>query len=275
MTVKLGKVGARTLAGALVATGPALVACESGPTYDEWAATDGAAGRINLDDIQEAFKSSKSGTEFEQRVNEIYEGDNLVLIRVKQESDSTVVEGWEELNRNGVIDDAEDDLLFTIVEKDDKSYDMRGYGSNGYYHSGFGTGNFLFTYMLISAMTPRGGYYYYTPPTTSNYNRALSRRQSYRNGSGYRSQVSKNSSYFSRQKSFAGSRYSDAGRNLSKSRSSYQSAQKSSSAFKSSTTGVRSSWGSKSSGSSFGGAKSSGFRGGGGGQTIIGNIRSL
>ena len=55
----------------MVAAGPVMAACSSGPTYDQWAATDGAAGRINLDDVQEAFKDSKSPTDFERRANEI------------------------------------------------------------------------------------------------------------------------------------------------------------------------------------------------------------
>ena len=86
MTTKLGKVGMRTFAGALLA-GPVIAACSSGPTYDQWAATDGAAGRINLDEVQAAFKKAKSTTDFERRVNEIYEGDGMVLIRARQDAE--------------------------------------------------------------------------------------------------------------------------------------------------------------------------------------------
>ena len=68
------------VAGTMVLAGPALAACAMGPTYEQWAETDGAAGRINLEEVQEAFKKSESPSEFERRVNEIYEGDSLVLI---------------------------------------------------------------------------------------------------------------------------------------------------------------------------------------------------
>ena len=61
------KLGTALSLGGIVAAGPLLAAC-GGPSYDAWAATDGAAGRINLDDVQEAFKNSKSPTEFEERV---------------------------------------------------------------------------------------------------------------------------------------------------------------------------------------------------------------
>ena len=74
--------------GGVVAASPLIAACGSGASYDNWAATDGAAGRINLDDVQEAFKDSKSATEFEEKVNKIYEGDGLVLIRAKQDGEN-------------------------------------------------------------------------------------------------------------------------------------------------------------------------------------------
>ena len=95
MAKKLGKLG--IFGAGLFATGPLLVACGGGPNYDEWAATDGAAGRINLDDVQEAFKKSDSVTEFEQRVNEIYEGDGLIYIRASQDGEALTLEGWEDL----------------------------------------------------------------------------------------------------------------------------------------------------------------------------------
>ena len=270
MAATMGKAGAWALAGTLVAGGPMMAACSTGPTYEQWAATDGAAGRINLDDVQEAFKSAKSASDFEQRVNQIYEGDGLVLIRAKQEPEGLSLEGWEDLDGNYEISDTQDDLLFTILERNDQ-HEMRGYGANSYYHSGFGAGNFLFTYLLISSLTPRG-YYYTTPPTHAR-TTMTSQRDSYRSSSRYRSQVSRNSNYFSTQKRFAGSRYDNAGRNISTSRQSYLGKQQSSGAFKKSSTGVRSSWGKSTSAarsSSFGSSRGGFFRGGGGAQRLIG-----
>ena len=264
---KFKRTSMAALGTAALLAGPVGAACSSGPTYEAWAATDGAAGRINLDEVQKAFKDSGSATEFEKRVNEIYEGDEIVLIRSKQDGDSLTLEGWEDLNKSKEIDD-QDDLLFTIVENNDK-HEMRGHGSNGYYRSNFGAGNFLFTYMLISAMSPRG-YYYSTP--INRYDTMNRNRSNYRSSSTYRSQVTKNSNYFSRQKSFARSGYTNAAKNTSASRNSYLSSQKSSGAFKSSSTGVRSSWGSRSS-SGRTSASSGGFRGGGGGASVIGFVR--
>ena len=274
MATNVHKLGIRVLAGTAVAAGPVAAACSFEPTYDEWAATDGAAGRINLDEVQQAFKGSKSATDFEQRVNQIYEGDGLVLIRAKQDGQTLVLEGWEDLNGSFEIDDTADDLLFTVVNKDD-SNELRGHGSNGYYNSGFGGGGFLMGYMFASAFSPRYapiGYHYGTSPSHARTN-VTRQRNSYRSSPRYRSQVSRNSKYFSGQKKSAGAKYNSAGRNQSTARQGYKSTQRTTGKFKTSGTGVRSSWGSSRGGSrgARGGGRS-GFRGFGGGQRIIGPI---
>ncbi len=253
------------LAGVSLLAAPVAAACDSGPSYEDWAATDGAAGRINLDEVQEAFKKSNSATDFEKRVNEIYEGDGIVLIRVEQDGSRTTLEGWEDLDKSKEIEDSNDDRLFSIV-KDNDQHEMRGYGANSYYYRPFGAGDFLFTYMILSSFGPR--YAYYTP--TTRYDTISRDRANYRNTSSYRNQVSKNTSYFNNQKTFAGSSYDQASKNISSSRQSYLNSQRSTGSFKSSATGVRSSWGSSSRSSSLG-RSSTGFTGGGGALRLIGD----
>ncbi len=245
----------------MVVAGPVAAACSQGPTFDEWAATDGAAGRINLDEVQEAFKKSESASDFERKVNEIYEGDGVILIRASSQGDSDLLlEGFEDLDKSGTIDDANDDVLFSIVRRGENN-ELQGRGANGYYRSSFGGGNLLFTYLLFSSMGGRG--FYNTSPARAGTIR--SNRTSYRNSSGYRSQVSKNTSYFNKSKGAAG--YTSASRNLSQSRSKYLSTNRTSGAFKTSGTGVRSRWGASSASSR---RSSGGFRGGGGTQAVIG-----
>lgn len=255
MARKLRRLSTAIFTGSLVAGAPLIAACSSGPSYDEWAATDGAAGRINLDDVQEAFKNSQSASEFEERVNQIYEGDGVILIRALQDGDRLTLEGWEDLNGSNDIEDNQDDRLFSIV-KVNEEYDMRGYGANGYYNSHFGAGDFLFTYLLISSFN-RGPYFYHTPvssaPTLRN------QRNNYRQSTAYQNQRARNSTYATRQQGFAGSRYQQAGRNTSAARQSYQQTQRSSGAFRSSSAVSRSSGISGISRSSSGA-----FRGGGG-----------
>ena len=257
MAPRMKKLSTALFAGGMVAGSPLIAAC-GGQSYDSWAATDGTAGRINLDDVQEAFKESKSASEFEERVNEIYEGDGIILIRADQSGDRLTLEGWEDLNGNNQIEDARDDRLFSIVKVDDR-HEMRGHNANGYYHSSFGAGSFLFGYMLASAFMP-GPYFYSTP-----INRGPAIRQSratYRQSNRYGTQVARNSRYTTRQQGFAGSRYQDSSRNLSSNRQSYQQTQRSSGAFRSSSAISRGS-----SGSGFGSAsraRSGSFSGGGG-----------
>ena len=270
-TKKAGKTTIAALAGASLLAAPVAAACDAGPTYEQWASTDGAAGRINLDEVQDAFKNSDSATEFEERVNQIYEGDGIILIRIEQDGERMTLEGWEDLNSSQSIEDASDDLLFSIVRDDQNEHEMRGYGANGYYHSGFGAGNFLFTYMLLSAFNPMGGgYYYYTP--TSRYDSLSRNRAQYRGTGSYQTQVSRNTGYFDRQKTFAGSRYDQASRNVSQSRQTYLNSQRTTGSFRNSSTGVRSSWGGGARGSSFG-RSGSGFTGGGGGGTRLTGVR--
>ena len=250
------RLGTALSLGGIVAAAPLIAACGE-PSYEDWAATDGAAGRINLDDVQEAFKNSDSATEFERRVNEIYEGDGLVLIRAKQDGEQLTLEGWEDLNNDNTIDEANDDQLFAIVRGTNGDHEMRGYHANSYYYSHFGAGDFLLTYLLISAITPRfGGYYYTTPPSQGTQMR--NQRTTYRNSSAYGGQVQRNASYNTKQASFAGSRYQSTRGNVSSNRSSYQSTQRTSGSFRTSNTISRTS-SVRSSSRSFGG----GFGGGG------------
>lgn len=269
---KASKTTVAALAGASLLAAPVAAACSAGPTYEQWASTDGAAGRINLDEVQQAFQQSQSATDFEERVNEIYEGDGIILIRVDQDGETMTLEGWEDLNGSQRIEDDSDDRLFSIVRNERNEHEMRGYGANGYYRSGFGAGNFLFTYMLLSAFNPLGGRYYYSTPT-ARYDTLSRSRAQYRNTGSYRTQVSRNTSYFDRQKSFAGSQYDQASKNVSRSRQTYLNSRRTTGSFRNSSTGVRSGWGSSTRGSSLG-RPGSGFIGGGGAGRLIGFRRA-
>ena len=196
----------------------------------------------------------------------------MVLVRARQDPDALVLEGWEDLNKNYEIDDGEDDKLFDIVKRNEQ-HEMRGYGANSYYNHGFGAGSFLFTYLIISSLGPRG-YYYNTAPVYARNN--LNRhRDNYRGSSRYRSQVSRNSSYFTSQKTgFASSRYNSSGRSLSTARTSYRSDSAVHGLVQEQLHGRAELLGARGAAEARsgrrGGGRSSGFRGFGGGQRIIG-----
>ncbi|MGH2584066.1 MAG: hypothetical protein ACRDJE_04060 [Dehalococcoidia bacterium] len=253
--------------GALVLTagGALAVACGIGGSSAEedpaqvWTESDGASGRINMDDVQQAYRDAYGSdgfdtAKFEQRVNEIYEGDNVVMIDAQQNGDKLDIVGWEDLNGNKVPDEAEDDKLFTISQelRDGGNFETQGHGANGYYHSVNPFGGFL-TGLLIGNLLSGGfGGRYTTPP--ARYDDIATSRASYRSGSGYSSQQARNSSYGSG----LGSRFGDAAgsQSVSPARSSYQSRQINSGGFRSSGSGSRSIGGAK--GSTSGGGSISG-----------------
>ena len=95
--VKRRKMGMSLILGsAMMVAGPVMTGCSTGVSADEWAATEGAIGRINMEAVQEAFERSKSVEEFEKRLNEIYEGDGIVLIRAKEEGGNRTIEAFED-----------------------------------------------------------------------------------------------------------------------------------------------------------------------------------
>ncbi|MCH8745593.1 MAG: hypothetical protein IIB31_08100, partial [Chloroflexi bacterium] len=165
-------------------------------------------------------------------------------------------------NNNNAIDEAQDHLLICFVKDTSDEYDLRGHGANGYYNSHFGAGNFLFTYLIISSLT--GPRYYQTSPARGANMRQ--QRNAYRQSSRYSGQVAKNSRYTSKQRSFAGSRYQQASRNVSSNRQTYQQTQRASGGFKNSSAISRSSSRSTFASRSTGGRST----GGGGSQVILG-----
>lgn len=240
------------LGASMMVAGPVIAGCSSGVSADQWAATEGAIGRINMEEVEDAFKKSQTVEEFEKRLNEIYEGDGIVLVRAKDEEGKRVIEGFEDLDGDFDLDPARDDLLFTITNEGGAN-DLRGQGANQHYRSSFGGGNFLFTYLIFSSLG-RGGYGYYTPRGRGP--QMQSQRNTYRGSTAYTGgQVKRNSTYYSKQRASSG---------LSSNRTSYIGRTKTSGAFRTSNTGVRSGFG-KFRGSSgrFGGS------GGGGAQSII------
>lgn len=212
--------------------------------YEAWAETDGAAGRINMQAVQEAFEQAADPTDFENRVNEIYEGENPILIRVHNVGTDQVVEGWEDLDDNGQITDATDDKLFSLSRplNGQGQATLRGHGSNGYYSHRYPMG-----------YSPMGGFFMGYMMGSMMYSTSFARRgaivshvRSYRGSPGYAGRRNSNRAFFSSQRTnpgFAASRNS-----ASPARQSFRGS-------------VRSSGGNFRSSGGFG--RSSGFRGGG------------
>jgi hypothetical protein len=250
----------------LTAGGAMAVACGGGgeKSADDpgqvWVETDGATGLINMDDAQQAYRDAYESDgfkveKFEQRLNEIYEGDNVVIVQAVRDQDKMLISAWEDLNQDKQAVEGTDDKLFTITQdlKDGGGFETQGHGANGYYHSSNPFGGFL-TGLLIGNLLS-GGFGYSTP--AARYDNLNNSRAAYRSSSAYSAQQARNSSYGSG----VGSRFANAGsQSVSPARSSYQTRQINSGGFRSSGSGSRS----ISSGAKGGSSGSGGVSGGGG-----------
>ena len=127
----------------LVATGIAsaslLAGCGDSREIKQWKAAPGTNGFINLDDVEKAFKKGQKADEFEKRVNEIFEGDSLVVFKSQKTGGSGFVYyAYEDLNKDGKVKTgtltASDDLLFTLTVANSR-VTLQGAGVNKYYKS--------------------------------------------------------------------------------------------------------------------------------------------
>ena len=202
-----------SIAATGVIAGGSLLSLGACSKREQWAETSGKAGQINLEAVEDAMKKSSDVSEFEKKVNEIYTGDEMVLVEVRNEGREQLVSGYADLNDNLEID-SPDDKLFTFrrwYEGDNPRYEMRGHGVNSYYHHTYPMGtNLLTTYLLVSALT-RPMYMSPVYHTTVVQRQATRQyRTNYRQTPSYRNQVSANRRFQTRMSSKHGTTYRKA-----------------------------------------------------------------
>src|SRR3954468_9595920 len=124
------------LAVLVVGTG---VGCDSGQDrVERWATTENTTVKIDWDKVNEAYKQASGPEDLEKRINEIYEGDEVISVAVHdQDNKSQVVTGFFDKNTNGKVDDGEQ--IFTIKREltgeGTAQYQTMGYGPYYGYHS--------------------------------------------------------------------------------------------------------------------------------------------
>jgi hypothetical protein len=262
------KYGGITATG-IIAGGSLLVIGGCSSRNEQWAETSGQAGRINLEAVEEAMQKSKDVSEFEKKVNEIYQGDEMVLIEVKNEANGEqLVSGYADLNNNGQIDYDSDDKLFTFrrwFENGVSRGEMRGYGVNSYYYRPYPSGiDFLTTWMLFSALS-RPMYavpIYHT--TIADVQGLRNYRTTYRSTPSYRDQINTNRQFESRMSATHGNTYRQASPSASRQRWASQKGINLNKATRLSSGSKSGGWGRTGSRGFLGG-----FRGGGSGGGII------
>ncbi len=221
--------------GALVASG--IIGCGGKVAgQQDMMVTDVATGRINLDAVKDALEISKDMNEFETRVNQIYEGDNLVLIRVEEKGTQKIISGFEDLNQSYAIEEATDDKLFSITV-DEEKYEVYGHSTNDYYY--YGSDYWYdrdysydsdssdddidkpFMHWLMHApLSARDPIMY----QTSRKRAAQMRRDrnSFRKSTAYTAQRNANKAFYSQQKARNPQAFSRSTQNVSSRRSTYQ-----------------------------------------------------
>jgi hypothetical protein len=133
----------KVLATALiVALGTGGIGCSQDNDHrvDRWATTENTNVNIDWDKVNQAYKDASGPEDFEKRVNQIYEGDEVISVSVKDENDKTqLVTGFFDKNKNGTVDDGE--KIFTIKREPtgegSGQFQTTGYGPYAGYHSPF------------------------------------------------------------------------------------------------------------------------------------------
>ena len=140
---------------------------------ERWATTENTNVKINWDKVNQAYKDANGPEDLEKRINEIYEGDEIISIAVHDAEDkSQVVTGFFDKNTDGKVDEPE--KIFTIqrtlTSEGQGQYQTAGHGSYAGYHSpmmGIMTG-MLMGSMMSSMMMPSYRPMYQQPYTTSS-----------------------------------------------------------------------------------------------------------
>ncbi len=252
------------------------------------AQVEGENQKINLEEVQKAFWDSKNKdtkdfnvwmSAFEKRVNEIYDGKEVVSVDATRKEGKLVVIGYIDTKKQpGFVNG--DEKLFTIEQtgdavNNDIPYRVSGYDNRPYYEGHHSILDNPFFQMVLFSQLMGGGWggRYYTP-----YDRIGmlgGYRTTYRATPQYTAQQASNQGFFSRfkqnsagglqsSKTFGGGEFSSSGQTAK--RSWFGGTSSPSGSSTTTSTSSSSSWGGRrSSGSGlFGGGMRSAGRGWGG-----------
>jgi hypothetical protein len=149
-----------------------VTACGGPGGTERWVATENTNVEIDWDAINQAYRDAEGPEDFEKRVNEIYTGDEIISVSVRDVDDkSQVVTGFFDNNEDGQV--AEDEKVFTIqrdiVDPEKAQYAINGHGAYGHYHSPMWdiASGMLMGSMLSRMFMPGYSPMYRTPYTTS------------------------------------------------------------------------------------------------------------
>ncbi len=207
----------KTLVSMLIVSilvGPVLSGCgtsrSSAPTEHYVSSqVKGESAKINLDEVKTAFWDTKGKDfnewmgAFEKRVNEIYEGKEVVSIDASRKTGNLTVTGYIDDQKEQGYQNGEE-KLFTIeqtgdVTNNDLPYRVSGHNGQPYYEGNHSIlGSPFVQMMVLSHLMGGWGGRYYTPHTQTVIIR--DHRDNFRSSPGFGSQKTANESFNSRYK---------------------------------------------------------------------------
>jgi hypothetical protein len=163
------RINSKLMIAALASALLSLTTCDKGSP--RWATTENTNVKIDWDKVNEAYKTADGPADFEKRVNEIYEGDEVISVSVQDlEGNTQVVTGFFDKDKSGSVQEGE--KVFTIKRavtgEGSGQYQTQGYGPYAGYHSpmmGIFTGMMMGS-MLSNAFRPNYVPMYQQPYTT-------------------------------------------------------------------------------------------------------------
>lgn len=171
---------------ALMAVAPAC-GNDSSRGNDRWVTTENTTVEIDWDAIGEAYKKAEGPEDFEEKVNEIYTGSEIISVAVHDLDEKTQeVTGFFDKNTDGQVEDGE--KVFTIRREltgaDSGKYQMNGHGAYSHYRSPFWdiASGMALGYMVSRAFSPGYAPVYTRPYVTpaSRHAALTSHRDGYR-----------------------------------------------------------------------------------------------
>lgn len=131
----------RSLSAALalvLAVAPAACTTEGERGNERWATTENTNVAIDWDKVNEAYKLAEGPEDLERRINDIYQGDEVVSVAVRDLDEKTQeVTGFFDKNKSGSADEGE--AIFTIKREitgeGQAQMQTQGHGYYAGYHS--------------------------------------------------------------------------------------------------------------------------------------------
>jgi hypothetical protein len=148
-----------------------------GESKDRWVTTEDTRVELDWDAVAAAYREAEGPEDFEQRVNEIYAGDEVISVAVQDvDAKTQQVTGFFDRDDDGKVSDAEKvfSIQRDVVDAESAKVQMHGHGPYAGYHSPVWdiASGMMLGYFVSRAFSPS-----YVPMYTQPYVTSPTRRQ--------------------------------------------------------------------------------------------------